>query len=58
MASVPGIHHVTAIATDVPGFTVEEPAEQLGSALRLPRRPEPLRAELEHRLPAFQVPGP
>jgi glyoxalase family protein len=46
------------IATDVPGFTVDEPAERLGSGLRLPGRLEPLRAELELRLPAFQTPAP
>jgi glyoxalase family protein len=46
------------IATDLPGFTVDEPAERLGSALRLPQRLEPLRAELEVRLPAFTVPAP
>jgi glyoxalase family protein len=44
------------IATDQPGFTVDEPAEQLGTSLRLPERLEPLRAELELRLPAFSVP--
>jgi len=46
------------IATDVPGFTFDEPAERLGSTLRLPDRLEPLRAELELRLPAFHVPVP
>ncbi|HSR24789.1 MAG TPA: VOC family protein, partial [Candidatus Eisenbacteria bacterium] len=45
------------IATDQPGFTVDEPADRLGSALRLPQRLEPLRAELEVRLPAFTVPA-
>jgi glyoxalase family protein len=44
------------IATDGPGFTVDEPAEALGSSLRLPPRLEPLRAELELRLPPFTVP--
>jgi glyoxalase family protein len=44
------------IATDVPGFTFDEPAAGLGSALRLPPRLEPLRAELELRLPPFSVP--
>jgi len=46
------------IATDVPGFTFDEAAGRLGSALRLPPRLEPLRAELELRLPAFTVPTP
>jgi glyoxalase family protein len=46
------------IATDVPGFTVDEPADRLGDALRLPPRLEPLRPELEQLLPAFSVPSP
>jgi len=46
------------IATDVPGFTFDEPAGRLGSALRLPPRLEPLRAELEPLLPPFTVPAP
>jgi glyoxalase family protein len=46
------------IATDVPGFTLDEPAEHLGEALRLPPRLEPLRPELEQRLPPFLVPVP
>ncbi|HEY7202098.1 MAG TPA: ring-cleaving dioxygenase [Candidatus Dormibacteraeota bacterium] len=46
------------IATDVPGFTVDEPAERLGEELRLPARLEPLRAELALRLPPFTVPAP
>ena len=45
------------IATDLPGFTVDEPEERLGSTLRLPPRLEPLRQELEGRLPAFTVPA-
>jgi glyoxalase family protein len=45
------------IATDVPGFTVDEPADRLGTSLRLPPRLEPLRAELEPRLPPFTVPA-
>jgi glyoxalase family protein len=45
------------IATDVPGFTFDEPAGRLGSTLRLPPRLEPLRAELELRLPPFTVPA-
>jgi glyoxalase family protein len=46
------------IATDLPGFTVDEPAGQLGSTLRLPPRLEALRPELEIRLPAFRPPAP
>ncbi|HXM58824.1 MAG TPA: ring-cleaving dioxygenase [Candidatus Dormibacteraeota bacterium] len=45
------------IATDVPGFTFDEPADHLGEALRLPPRLEPLRPELEQRLPPFTVPA-
>jgi len=44
------------IATDAPGFTVDEPEERLGTALRLPPWLEQFRAELEGRLPAFDLP--
>lgn len=39
------------IATDQPGFTVDEPAETLGMDLKLPSFLEPRRAELEEVLP-------
>jgi glyoxalase family protein len=39
------------IATDAPGFTVDEPIPELGRRLMLPSRYEPLRAELERTLP-------
>ena len=39
------------IATDQPGFAVDEPASELGRALKLPRFLEPRRAELEAKLP-------
>jgi glyoxalase family protein len=39
------------IATDDPGFAVDEPAATLGQALKLPRFLEPRRAELEAKLP-------
>ena len=39
------------IATDRPGFAVDEPAEQLGQSLKLPQFLEPRRAELEAKLP-------
>ncbi len=45
------------VATDGPGFTVDEPADRLGASLLLPPRLEPIRRELELRLPAFDVPG-
>ena len=39
------------IATDPPGFTVDEPLEALGTSLKLPKMYEPQRAEIEKRLP-------
>ena len=39
------------IATDVPGFAVDEPAASLGSALKLPRFLEKRRADIEAVLP-------
>ncbi|MGA0533536.1 ring-cleaving dioxygenase [Hansschlegelia sp. KR7-227] len=39
------------IATDVPGFAVDEPADALGGALKLPRFLEPHRARIEEALP-------
>ncbi len=39
------------IATDIPGFAVDEPAATLGQALKLPRFLEPHRAEIERVLP-------
>ncbi len=39
------------IATDVPGFAVDEPANALGQALKLPRFLEPHRARIEEVLP-------
>ena len=41
------------IATDPPGFTVDEPADQLGQALKLPQQYEPMRREIEARLPSL-----
>lgn len=38
------------IATDGPGFAVDEPAEELGSALKLPSWLEPRRPEIERAL--------
>jgi glyoxalase family protein len=38
------------IATDQPGFAVDEPASDLGRALKLPRFLEPRRAEIEAKL--------
>ena len=39
------------IATDVPGFAVDEAPEQLGTALKLPAQYEPHRAAIEAALP-------
>jgi glyoxalase family protein len=39
------------IATDQPGFTVDEKREQLGQAIKLPVWCEPNRAEIEAALP-------
>jgi len=39
------------IATDAPGFAIDEPAERLGEALMLPARYERHRAEIEAVLP-------
>ena len=39
------------IATDAPGFAVDEPVEALGTALKLPAGLEPHRAEIEAVLP-------
>ena len=39
------------IATDTPGFGIDEPSDALGATLKLPERYEPLRAAIESRLP-------
>ncbi len=44
------------IATDDPGFTVDEPAESLGEALKLTEAHEPMRAAIEAQLPALSIP--
>ena len=45
------------IATDPPGFTVDEPLEELGTHLLLPPQHEPRRARLEQILPEIRMPG-
>src|SRR5712692_4383114 len=45
------------IATDPPGFTVDERPEQLGSALKLPPWLESARAALEDALPPLETPA-
>lgn len=44
------------IATDPPGFTVDEPIEQMGTHLELPAWLEPQRKEIEQALPALRLP--
>jgi catechol 2,3-dioxygenase-like lactoylglutathione lyase family enzyme len=44
------------IATDPPGFAIDEPAEQLGSHLVLPDWLEPYRAKLQQVLPQLRLP--
>ncbi len=44
------------IATDGPGFAVDEPAQRLGSGLRLPATLAPLRQRLERRLAPLRLP--
>ena len=44
------------IATDPPGFTLDEPAEALGSELRLPPRFEPMREGIVRTLPPLRLP--
>jgi predicted esterase/catechol 2,3-dioxygenase-like lactoylglutathione lyase family enzyme len=46
------------LATNAPGFTVDEPVEHLGESLKLPRQYEPLRAEIEAALPHIHLPVP
>ncbi len=45
------------LATDAPGFAVDEPADQLGETLQLPVQHAHLRSALESRLPTLQRPG-
>ena len=44
------------IATDPPGFAIDEPVEQLGERLMLPPRYEPNRAQIESVLPRIHLP--
>jgi catechol 2,3-dioxygenase-like lactoylglutathione lyase family enzyme len=44
------------IATDGPGFTIDEPVAELGSQLKLPPRYQPNRAEIERALPPLRLP--
>jgi len=42
------------IATDGPGFLIDEPADALGTSLRLPPWLEPIRESVVRRLPELQ----
>ena len=44
------------IATEPPGFTLDEKLEELGAHLRLPPWLEPARSQIEQALPTIQVP--
>ncbi len=46
------------VATDPPGFTVDEPYEQLGTLLRLPAQYEHYRGKIEKELPVLRLPKP
>jgi glyoxalase family protein len=44
------------IATDPPGFAIDETLDQLGTALKLPPALEPMRPEIEEMLPKIKLP--
>ena len=46
------------LATNPPGFAIDEPVEQLGDRLMLPAQYEPHRAEIEAILPRIHLPVP
>lgn len=43
------------IATDPPGFTIDESLEELGTHLKLPSWLEPVRSQIEHSLPPLNT---
>jgi len=45
------------IATDQPGFAIDEPLLELGRALKLPPWLEPDREQIERALPKLEIPG-
>jgi len=45
------------IATDPPGFTVDEAYERLGTELQLPKRLEPARQRIKQALPQINMPA-
>lgn len=46
------------LATDLPGFAIDEPLEHLGERLMLPPQFEPRRAQIEAVLPPIHLPAP
>jgi glyoxalase family protein len=46
------------LATNPPGFAIDEPEEKLGEALKLPPWLEPDRKSIEHALPSIQLHKP
>jgi glyoxalase family protein len=44
------------IATDPPGFAVDEPLEKLGASLKLPSQYEPIRSKIARALPPLRTP--
>ncbi len=48
---------IVEVATDPPGFAVDETREALGRSIRLPAWLEPRRASIEASLPAVTLPG-
>ncbi len=51
---MPG-HVLFEIATEIPGFTVDESKEELGQTLKLPEWEEPQRASIEAQLPKINL---
>jgi glyoxalase family protein len=45
------------IATDGPGFTVDEAAAELGTSLKLPARLEAIRDRITEALPPLAIPA-
>ncbi|MEO0359493.1 MAG: ring-cleaving dioxygenase [Pseudomonadota bacterium] len=45
------------IATDPPGFAIDEPVESLGASLKLPPKYEPQRERIERALPPVRLPA-
>ena len=56
ISSIPPNGILFEIATDPPGFGIDEPLEKLGSALKLPRRyvTQDTRPEIARRLPPLR----